>query len=88
MPEGFETDLDSIPRLGFIHAALKGRTVGAAVLHDYLLSIGISTGDADRVFARILVAEGVPARYRIPILIGVRLWHLWPFGRQMSKKSA
>lgn len=76
--EGFEFDWDSVPRLPFVHAALKGRAEKSACAHDWWYRHGrgpngrISRRKADRAFLDAMKAEGVPRRYRWPIYAGVR----------------
>lgn len=80
VPRSFVTDLDSVPRIPFIHARYKGRTVAGAVLHDYLYHRQlVSRKKADWVFLRAMEDEGVPRRFRYPIYIGVRMfgWIGW-----------
>ncbi len=74
IPRGFRTDFDSIPRLPVIFAAFKGRTRAAALVHDYLYTIGFDRYEADRTFLRMMVAEGVRLRHAFPIYLGVRLF--------------
>ncbi len=74
IPAGFRTDFDSIPRLPVVFLRFKGRTRTAALVHDYLYSIGFDRLEADRLFLRIMVAEGVGVRHAIPIYFGVRLF--------------
>lgn len=85
VPRGFITDFDTIPRLPVIFAAFKGRTRAAALVHDYLYSIGFDRYEADRTFLRMMVAEGVRLRHAFPIYLGVRLFG-WLF--HGPKKSA
>ena len=81
IPAGFLTDFDSIPRLPLMFAAFKGRTRSAALVHDYLYSIGFDRLAADRLFLRIMVAEGVHLRWALPIYFGVRAFG-WLFHSQ------
>lgn len=68
---GFETDLDSVPRLPGFYIMLKNRTVAGAVIHDFLLKQGYPRAFCDRVFVDAMRAEGVPFYYRWPIYWGV-----------------
>lgn len=68
VPEGFTSDLDSIPRIPIVHSILKGRTVIGALLHDYLFATGIVPfKEANDLFNEAMILEGVRDRYRIPI---------------------
>lgn len=60
VPAGFATDLASIPRCfqWAPHFGVNGRSRRAAVLHDYLYSLGRKR-DADPIFRRALAAEGM-----------------------------
>lgn len=79
IPKGFISDLDSVPRLPFAFEVFKSRTRAAALIHDFLYSIGYPRDLADRIFLRFMVAEGVPCRYAIPIFWAVRCfgWLAW-----------
>lgn len=71
VPEGFTTDLDSVPRVPFVYAAFKGRAVKSAVVHDFLYEAQKGKGFADGVFLDAMKHEGVPARWRYPIYLAV-----------------
>lgn len=78
IPKGFVTDLDSVPRLPFAHMLLKGRTVTAAIVHDYAYKTGwagdkkVSRKAADQLFLRLMQDEGVSWFSRSLIYFGVR----------------
>lgn len=74
MPDGFITDLDSVPRVPIFYSWLKNRTVAAAAWHDYLCSAGYPLAWADAMFLQDMKAEGVKNRYRKPIYWGVRIF--------------
>lgn len=74
VPKGFRTDFDSIPRLPVVFETFKGRARTAALIHDYLYSINFDRYEADRVFLRMMVAEGIRLRFALPIFWGVRLF--------------
>lgn len=86
VPAGFVTDLDSIPRLPLAYSIFKHRTRTAALLHDYLYSIGHDRLEADRIFLRFMVAEGVRCRHAIPIYLAVRALG-WLFWSKISPKK-
>lgn len=78
VPDGFSTDLDSVPRLPVIYLLLKDRARAAAVLHDWLYTIGGRPGapsraEADRVFRVAMAATHVPFWQRWLIWAGVRV---------------
>lgn len=61
VPEGFRTDLASIPRMLLSFTGFKGGR--AAIVHDYLCRIfGLARrSDADKVFEEALIASGFDA---------------------------
>ena len=74
VPEGFTTDLDSVPRVPFLHAMLKGYTVRAATIHDYLYNTQRGKKFADTIFLMAMDDEGVPNIRRYPIYWAVALF--------------
>jgi hypothetical protein len=73
VPAGFRTDFASVPRVVVWLIPRFGRYTMAAVLHDWLVTTGLSSGvvssrDADGLFRRVLHEEGVPP---------VRRWLMW-----------
>ena len=85
VPAGFEFDWDSVPRLPFVHAWLKGRAEKSACLHDHLYRYGagprgkISRRTADLAMLDAMKAEGVSRRHRWLIYAGIRAggWPAW-----------
>lgn len=96
VPAGFETDLDSVPRLPFAHWLLKGRTVEAAIVHDYAYERGefngkaITRAQADELFRRLMAEEGVWWWRRALIYRGVRFggWRPWARYRKQQAVTA
>jgi len=84
VPEGFRTDLASVPRwlAGFVRMTFRGpiQTAWAAILHDALYASGIETrARADELFWEALRATGEsPMGARI-LWAGVRAggWKAW-----------
>lgn len=72
VPVNFSTDLDSVPRIPFLYAWLKGRATKAAVVHDFLYFKKHNRKEADTIFYIAMREEGVPAWRRWPIYLGVR----------------
>jgi uncharacterized protein DUF1353 len=73
VPAGFLTDFASVPRVVVWLFPRVGRYTLAAVLHDWLTSVGLQTGvidsrDADGVFRRVMAELQVPP---------VRRWLMW-----------
>jgi hypothetical protein len=65
VPDGFLTDFASVPRVVIWLIPRFGRYTPAAVLHDWLVTTGLTTGvvssrDADGLFRRVLRELGVP----------------------------
>lgn len=72
VPPGYSTDLDSVPRIPFAYAWLKGRATKSAVIHDYLYSNRHDRKEADKIFLNAMKDEGVPVWRRVPIYLAVR----------------
>lgn len=62
VPEGFETDLASIPRLFRFLIVKNGRHRAAAIVHDYLcrLKMAFPRDLADKIFLEAMKVRGVP----------------------------
>ena len=77
VPEGFECDLASVPRIPFVYAAWGGRVHREAVLHDYLYRIDsnpvVSFSTANRVFLEAAELRKKPWIVRWPMFFGVTL---------------
>jgi hypothetical protein len=77
VPEGFETDLASIPRMlqWLPHLHPNGRCRRSAVLHDWLYQEKYSTRQgADLIFREALQAEGLSERTATVYYWAVRLF--------------
>ena len=73
VPAGFRTDFASVPRIAVWLFPRFGRYTLAAVLHDWLTTVGLATRvidsrDADGVFRRVMAELDVPP---------VRRWLMW-----------
>jgi len=80
VPSGFTTDLDSMPRIPFLHAWLKGRAVEEAIIHDFLYSKLVDRAQADKLFRVAMGAQKVAPWRKWVIWLGVRMggWlHYW-----------
>lgn len=74
VPEGFETDFASVPRLPFVYWLAGGKATKAAVVHDYLYrKSGVSRADADAIFAEAMQASGQPGWRRGLMWAGLRI---------------
>lgn len=77
VPEGFVSDLASIPRLLWSLFPPDGPYQEAAVLHDYLYSIDVPQWLCDAVFRHVMQFTGVPIWKRILLFWGVRIGGRW-----------
>ena len=76
---GFVTDLDSVPRIPGIYSRVKGRTVVAAVIHDWcyrklVKNDKMTRKAADKLFLRAMKDEGVNLIHRRIIYRAVRMF--------------
>jgi hypothetical protein len=71
VPEGFPTDLASVPRLPVLFLLFGGKARVPAVLHDYLYEQGADREYADAVFLAAMKDE--PGWRRFLMWAGVRL---------------
>ena len=75
VPDGFATDLASIPlpaRLVFDRG--DSRYAKAAILHDHMLDTGVDRLTAAAEFHSALRADGVPRWRRLVMFLAVALW--------------
>lgn len=74
VPAGYETDFASVPRVPVAYLAAGNTAHRAAVVHDWLYSVGtVSRQVADAVFREAAEASGVPAWRRWLLWAGVRI---------------
>jgi hypothetical protein len=74
VPEGFHTDLASVPRLPVVYWLTGGTSTEAAIVHDYLYSTGLVPREtADAVLREASQVTGVPGWRRWLMWAGVRL---------------
>jgi len=89
VPEGFETDFASVPRLPIIYGIWGDRAHREAVLHDYLYRVGsviietnglsnktienIPKEDADWIFREAMIGQGRSWVIYHPMYLAVRL---------------
>ena len=85
IPEGFETDLASVPRVPIIYMMWGGRAHREAVLHDYLYRIGaipaVSFECANDTFKEAMINRGQPFYIYHPTWLGVTLGGKWSYHR-------
>lgn len=80
VPQGFETDFASVPRLFWRIVPPWGRYSPAAVVHDYLYHTGkVSRKKADGIFLELMAKLAVPLWKRYVMYWAVRLfgWFAW-----------
>ncbi len=77
VPEGFETDLASVPRLPIAYTFWGGKAHREGVLHDYLYRIdaepAVSFDQANSVFLEAMEARGKSRFIRWPMYAAVCL---------------
>ncbi len=80
VPEGFVTDLASVPWFGRWAVSVDGDHTKAAIIHDWLYVTAsaedfpnVTRRDADRVFLEALKVRGVPAWKRNLMYAAVRV---------------
>ena len=75
VPEGFRTDLASVPRVLWSIFPPHGPWANAAVIHDYLYQTGYKTKKyADRVFLEAMTVLKVPKTTRTLMYWAVRIF--------------
>lgn len=76
VPQGFETDLDSVPRLPLVYLIAGEQAPASAVVHDWLLETETPWALSAKVFREAMAVEGVPAWLRALMYSAVRA-HGW-----------
>jgi len=81
VPDGFETDFASVPRIFWnILPLTDAQYDKAAVIHDYAVRnrrrLGLRLVDCHRIFYEAMRCSGVP-RYRASIMLGAVLCFNW-----------
>jgi hypothetical protein len=90
VPEGFVTDLASIPALfrSFFNSA--GQSRAPAILHDFLYLLQpVSRKEADRLFLEAMKAEDVSFASRVSMWAAVRVggWLAWRTHAEAMRKD-
>ena len=94
VPEGYHTDLASIPRIARLLFVKNGRHRAPSVIHDYLcrLKLAFPRRLADRIFLEAMKVAGVRKRIAYPMYWAVRInterLILIGKARKMSKRNA
>jgi hypothetical protein len=74
VPEGFETDLASVPRVPIAYTAFGNRAHREAVVHDYLYQKHlVGKAKADRIFLEAMKVRKKPLWVRWSMYMGVVL---------------
>jgi len=77
VPEGFETDLASVPRVPFVYMMWGGKAHREGVVHDYLYRIDshplATYSQANEVFFEAMTVRGKKIYVRYPMWWGVVL---------------
>jgi hypothetical protein len=77
VPEGYETDFASIPRLPFVFLVFGNTAHRSAVIHDYLYARGVNLENkrawCDKVFYTAMELDGLPKWRRLMMYLGVRV---------------
>lgn len=74
IPNGFVSDLDSIPRIPGMYALFKGRARRSAILHDWhYYKEEIPRKEADVIFYENMLLEGVGQNIAWAMYLAVRL---------------
>lgn len=75
VPEGFQTDFASVPRLPIVFSLYGDKAHRESVIHDYLYRIdsipNVFLGTANRVFFEAMSCRGKSAFIRYPMYWGV-----------------
>lgn len=87
VPDGFKTDLDSIPRLSGVYWLVKGRAINSAVLHDWLYVARYPRRWADRVMYAAMETEGVHPFLIEVIYAGIRVGGWWAYRKKPKRPT-
>lgn len=79
--KGFDTDLASVPRLPGAYMLFGGKARRAAILHDWLYSIGWDRKEADEIF-RIGTEQEASAVTAWFMWLGVRVGGSWVYAKK------
>jgi len=72
VPQWFETDLDSVPRLPLVYLVAGEQAPASAVVHDWLLETETPWPLAAKVFREAMAVEGVATWIRELMYAAVR----------------
>jgi hypothetical protein len=87
IPEGFQHDLASVPRVPFIYEAWGSRSHRESILHDYLYRIDsepiVSRAEADNHFKMAMISRHQPWRIYYPMYLGVRTCGMFAYHKKL-----
>ena len=87
VPDGFVTDLASIPRILYSVIPVNGLHRSAAILHDYLYeSQTYGRRKCDDLFLEAMKSSGVRYTQRMAMYIGVRIGGWVPWNKRKASK--
>lgn len=90
IPEGFRTDLASIPRIFWAIFPPFGKYNRAAIVHDYLYRIKTERKFADKIFLSLMEQDDTNVLIRYLFYYTVRLFGWIPYNtkhRKLCKKT-
>lgn len=88
VPEDFETDFASVPRLPLSYLTAGNTAHKAAVVHDYLYENGIGTKElADKIFLEAMEVSGIAAWRRTLMYWAVVLGGKGNFKPELEKET-
>ncbi|EFI4072610.1 DUF1353 domain-containing protein [Escherichia coli] len=86
VPEGYVTDLASVPRILWSVFPPHGRYAKAAIIHDWLYDNALRTKrEADKIFLDAMCVLGVPRWRRVLMYAAVRLFGRGNYGEVRYK---
>ena len=86
VPEGYVTDLASVPRILWSVFPPHGRYAKAAIIHDWLYVYALrSKLEADKIFLDAMCVLGVPRWRRVLMYAAVRLFGRGNYGEVRYK---
>lgn len=86
IPEGFETDLASVPRLPIVYLTMGSTGHKAAVLHDWLYATNMfPREECDSIFYEALLECGLNKIHAYTMFLGVRAGGGAPYALYATK---
>lgn len=86
VPEGFETDLASVPRLPIVYMTMGSTGHKAAVLHDWIYATNLyPRAECDSIFYEALLECGINKIQAYAMYLGVRAGGNAPYSLYTAK---